>query len=92
MPGLGLGNIGGEGNGRSHCSGGKAKLLALGKALPKNVLYQDKFVETYLHGTSCDDPATRAKLERLCELLPSFMPLPFFTSHFHRLRLVIRSP
>ncbi|XP_051187211.1 type III polyketide synthase A-like [Lolium perenne] len=67
MPGLGLGNIGGEGNGRSHCSGGKAKLLALGKALPKNVLHQDKFVETYLHGTSCDDPATRAKLERLCK-------------------------
>jgi hypothetical protein len=77
MSGFGLGNIAGEGNGRSHCSGSKAKLLALGKALPKNVLHQDKFVDTYLHGTSCNDPATRAKLERLCELLPSFMPLPF---------------
>jgi hypothetical protein len=78
MSGLGLGNISGEGNGRSHCSGGKAKLLALGKGLPKQVLHQDKVVETYLQDTSCDDPATRAKLERLCELLPYFMALPFF--------------
>ena len=73
MSGLGgLGSISGGGNGRSHGSGGKAKLLALGKGLPEQVLPQEKLVETYLQDTSCDDPATRAKLERLCEF-PSFM-------------------
>jgi hypothetical protein len=77
----GLGNISGESNGRSHGSGGKAKLLALGKGLPEQVLPQDKLVETYLQDTSCDDPATRAKLERLCEF-SSFMPWLFYILFF----------
>ncbi|KAG8092021.1 hypothetical protein GUJ93_ZPchr0012g19842 [Zizania palustris] len=66
MSGLGLCSARGS-NGNSHCSRGKAMLLALGKGLPEQVLPQEKLVETYLHDTSCDDPATRAKLERLCK-------------------------
>jgi hypothetical protein len=55
-------------NGKSQSSRGKAMLLALGKGLPDQVLPQEKVVENYLHDSSCDDPATRAKLERLCKL------------------------
>lgn len=55
-------------NGRSQSSRGKAMLLALGKGFPDQVLPQEKVVESYLQDSSCDDPATRAKLERLCKL------------------------
>lgn len=56
-------------NGKSQGSRGKAMLLALGKGFPDQVLPQEKVAESYLQESSCDDPATRAKLQRLCKLL-----------------------
>jgi hypothetical protein len=56
-------------NGKSQSSRAKAMLLALGKSFPDQVLPQEKVVESYLQESSCDDPATRAKLQRLCKLL-----------------------
>nr|ACG34948.1 hypothetical protein [Zea mays] len=53
-------------NGKSQGSRGKAMLLALGKGFPDQVLPQEKVAESYLQESSCDDPDTRAKLERLC--------------------------
>ncbi|GJN20899.1 hypothetical protein PR202_gb08333 [Eleusine coracana subsp. coracana] len=68
MSGLGLSN-GTKGlNGKSQSPRGKAMLLALGKGLPEQVLPQETVVESYLQDSCCDDPATRAKLERLCKL------------------------
>lgn len=61
-------------NGRSQSSRGKATLLALGKGFPDQVLPQEKVVESYLQESCCNDPATRAKLERLCKL-PCFITL-----------------
>lgn len=55
-------------NGKSQSSRGKAMLLALGKGFPDQVLPQEKVVESYLQESCCDDPDTRAKLERLCKL------------------------
>ncbi|PWZ22749.1 Type III polyketide synthase A [Zea mays] len=52
-------------NGKSQGSRGKAMLLALGKGFPDQVLPQEKVAESYLQESSCDDPDTRAKLERL---------------------------
>ncbi|KAK3153965.1 hypothetical protein QOZ80_2BG0183950 [Eleusine coracana subsp. coracana] len=67
MSGLGLSN-GTKGlNGKSQSPRGKAMLLALGKGLPEQVLPQETVVESYLQDSCCDDPATRAKLERLCK-------------------------
>jgi hypothetical protein len=66
---------GGATNGRKsqqqQGSRSKAMLLALGKGLPGQVLPQEKVVETYLQDSTCDDPVTRAKLERLCK--PPFL-------------------
>nr|ACG43505.1 hypothetical protein [Zea mays] len=53
-------------NGKSQRSRAKAMLFALGKSFPDQVLPQEKVVESYLQESSCDDPATRAKLQRLC--------------------------
>ena len=57
-------------------------LLALGKGFPDQVLPQEKVVESYLQDSSCDDPATRAKLERLCKL-PCFITLAVFVNWFY---------
>jgi hypothetical protein len=68
MSGLKLGNGSRGIDGKNKNSRGKAMLLALGKGLPEQVLPQEKVVESYLQDSCCDDPATRAKLERLCKL------------------------
>ncbi|PKU83392.1 hypothetical protein MA16_Dca016501 [Dendrobium catenatum] len=44
----------------------KAVILALGKALPDQLLLQESLVENYFRETNCDDPVMREKLERLC--------------------------
>lgn len=72
-------------NGRSQSSRGKAMLLALGKGFPDQVLPQEKVVEGYLQDSNCDDPATRAKLERLCKL-PCFITLAVLLNSFLSLR------
>ncbi|KAH0436436.1 hypothetical protein IEQ34_026411 [Dendrobium chrysotoxum] len=45
----------------------KAVILALGKALPDQLLLQESLVENYFRETNCDDPVMREKLERLCK-------------------------
>lgn len=46
---------------------GKATVLALGKALPSQILPQDCLVEGYFRDTKCEDSAIKEKLERLCK-------------------------
>jgi hypothetical protein len=66
MSGLGRGNGSRGVNGKSQSTRGKAMLLTLGKGLREQVLPQEKVVESYLQDSCCDDPATKAKLQRLC--------------------------
>ncbi|CAA6663285.1 unnamed protein product [Spirodela intermedia] len=46
---------------------GKATVLALGKAFPRQLLRQELLVEGYFRDTNCHDAAMREKLERLCK-------------------------
>ncbi|KAL2460872.1 Type III polyketide synthase A [Abeliophyllum distichum] len=46
---------------------GKATILAIGKALPRQLVPQDRLVEGYFRDTRCDDLAIKEKLERLCK-------------------------
>lgn len=82
MADLGFGDARSGNGSRSQCSRGKAMLLALGKGLPEQVLPQEKVVETYLQDTICDDPATRAKLERLCEFCSCHLVFYILLSRF----------
>ncbi|GAB4844306.1 hypothetical protein Ancab_037669 [Ancistrocladus abbreviatus] len=46
---------------------GKATVLAIGKAFPKQLIPQECLVEGYIRNTRCADPAVKEKLERLCK-------------------------
>lgn len=46
---------------------GKATLLAIGKAFPRQLVLQDLLVEGYIRDTNCDDLAIKEKLQRLCK-------------------------
>ncbi|KAJ9171213.1 hypothetical protein P3X46_014606 [Hevea brasiliensis] len=46
---------------------GKATILALGKAFPKQLIPQDCLVEGYIRDTKCEDVSIKEKLERLCK-------------------------
>ncbi|CDP09465.1 unnamed protein product [Coffea canephora] len=46
---------------------GKATVLSIGKAFPRQVVPQDCLVEGYVRDTKCVDPAIKEKLERLCK-------------------------
>ncbi|KAL2477903.1 Type III polyketide synthase A [Forsythia ovata] len=46
---------------------GKATILAIGKAFPRQLVPQDRLVEGYFRDTRCDDLAVKEKLERLCK-------------------------
>nr|UPN62990.1 polyketide synthase 2 [Aquilaria sinensis] len=46
---------------------GKATVLALGKAFPKQVIPQENLVEGYIRDTKCEDVSIKEKLERLCK-------------------------
>ncbi|KDP28845.1 hypothetical protein JCGZ_14616 [Jatropha curcas] len=46
---------------------GKATILAIGKAFPKQLIPQDCLVEGYIRDTKCDDVSIKEKLERLCK-------------------------
>ncbi|KAK4755631.1 hypothetical protein SAY87_009388 [Trapa incisa] len=46
---------------------GKAKILALGKAFPKQIVLQDRLVEGFIRDTKCDDPSIKEKLAYLCK-------------------------
>lgn len=45
---------------------GKATVLAIGKAFPRQLVLQDLLVEGYIRDTNCDDLAIKEKLQRLC--------------------------
>ncbi|XP_058085321.1 type III polyketide synthase A [Magnolia sinica] len=53
-------------NKRPHTPG-KAAILALGKAFPKQLIPQEFLVEAYFRDTKCEDGAMKEKLERLCK-------------------------
>nr|AQZ26783.1 chalcone synthase [Paeonia delavayi]QEG79223.1 chalcone isomerase [Paeonia delavayi] len=46
---------------------GKATVLAIGKAFPRQVIPQECLVEGYFRDTKCQDLAMKEKLERLCK-------------------------
>lgn len=46
---------------------GKATVLAIGKAFPRQLVLQDLLVEGYIRDTNCDDAAIKEKLQRLCK-------------------------
>ncbi|GAB2224305.1 hypothetical protein Droror1_Dr00005058 [Drosera rotundifolia] len=46
---------------------GRATVLAMGKAFPKQLLPQESLVEGYIRDTNCHDLAIKEKLERLCK-------------------------
>lgn len=46
---------------------GKATVLAIGKAFPKQLIPQEHLVEGYIRDTHCHDLAIKEKLERLCK-------------------------
>lgn len=46
---------------------GKATVLALGKAFPKQVIPQEHLVEGFIRDTKCEDVSIKEKLERLCK-------------------------
>lgn len=52
---------------------GKATILAIGKAFPRQLVPQDLLVEGYIRDTNCDDLAIKEKLERLCKKLTYLM-------------------
>lgn len=54
-------------NVNSSVASNKAKVLALGKAFPDNVLLQENLVNGFLRDTKSEDPVMREKLERLCK-------------------------
>ncbi|KAI4372694.1 hypothetical protein MLD38_010893 [Melastoma candidum] len=45
---------------------GKATILAIGKAFPRQVLPQECLVEGFIRDTKCEDNSIKEKLERLC--------------------------
>ncbi|XP_024993823.1 type III polyketide synthase B isoform X1 [Cynara cardunculus var. scolymus] len=51
----------------TKADGGKANILALGKAFPHQLVMQDLLVDGYFRDTNCDDPELRRKLTRLCK-------------------------
>ncbi|XP_031503130.1 type III polyketide synthase A-like [Nymphaea colorata] len=46
---------------------GRAKIMALGKAFPSQLIPQECVVEGYTRDTKCEDPVIKEKLERLCK-------------------------
>ncbi|KNA12857.1 hypothetical protein SOVF_121870 [Spinacia oleracea] len=46
---------------------GKATVLAIGKAFPKQLIPQEHLVEGYIRDTNCHDLVVKEKLERLCK-------------------------
>ncbi|KAG8664011.1 hypothetical protein MANES_01G271100v8 [Manihot esculenta] len=46
---------------------GKATILAIGKAFPKQLIPQECLVEGYIRDTKCEDVSIKEKLERLCK-------------------------
>ncbi|XP_057497791.1 type III polyketide synthase A-like [Actinidia eriantha] len=46
---------------------GKATILAMGKAFPRQLLHQNCLVEGYIRDTKCEDLVIKEKLERLCK-------------------------
>ncbi|OVA04914.1 Chalcone/stilbene synthase [Macleaya cordata] len=46
---------------------GKTTILALGKALPHQLVMQELLVDGYFRNTKCDDPDLKQKLARLCK-------------------------
>ncbi|OAY79725.1 Type III polyketide synthase B [Ananas comosus] len=46
---------------------GKAKILALGKAFPQQLVMQDFLVDGYFKSTNCNDSELKQRLTRLCE-------------------------
>ncbi|OMO69550.1 hypothetical protein CCACVL1_19433 [Corchorus capsularis] len=46
---------------------GKATVLAIGKAFPRQLLHQECLVEGYIRDTKCEDASIKEKLERLCK-------------------------
>lgn len=67
---------------------GKATILAMGKALPPQLIPQDCLVEGYMRDTNCKDLRIKEKLERLCKqklLLLMFhaLILPFSSIDFN---------
>ena len=61
----------------TKADGGKANILALGKAFPHQLVMQDLLVDGYFRDTNCDDPELRRKLTRLCKH-PSFQLLVYY--------------
>ena len=64
--------MGSNGNMQSAVNGcktrpGKATILAIGKALPDNLIKQELLVDGYFKDTNCQDPVLREKLDRLCK-------------------------
>lgn len=58
---------GAQGASKGKANPGKAKILALGKALPPQLVLQDYLVDGYFKDTSCDDIDLKQKLTRLCK-------------------------
>lgn len=46
---------------------GKATILAIGKAFPRQLVPQERLVEGYIRDTKCNDLVIKEKLERLCK-------------------------
>lgn len=46
---------------------GKATVLAIGKAFPRQLIPQEYLVEGYIRDTKCQDVSIKEKLERLCK-------------------------
>ncbi|PQQ02298.1 type III polyketide synthase B [Prunus yedoensis var. nudiflora] len=57
----------GRGGSIMKANGGKATILALGKAFPHQLVMQDFLVDGYFRDTNCDDPELKQKLARLCK-------------------------
>ncbi|ONH92164.1 hypothetical protein PRUPE_8G159600 [Prunus persica] len=57
----------GQGGSIMKANGGRATILALGKAFPHQLVMQDFLVDGYFRDTNCDDPELKQKLARLCK-------------------------
>lgn len=56
---------------------GKATVLAIGKAFPKQLIPQAHLVEGFIRDTNCHDQVIKEKLERLCKLNDSLIYVHF---------------
>lgn len=70
-----------NGNFRRFPTPGKATVLSIGKAFPRQLVPQDSLVEGYVRDMKCVDMAIKEKLERLCKQITFHQCFTFISTY-----------